>query len=679
MSEKMQAKPMYIPIAENHPLLAAGATRYLNADQKPLEGLGPIRSVNIFVGPNNSGKSRFMRALYMQAPLVIGPGPFPGWHDLNRDRTGNPPPHTAHLVFRPTGTTWNQHPLAIAAFTNCSPGHDAVASIDLGTWRDRLNAAPFAKDAASDHQLKFRHDFLTRSTAIDGAPGAYKYPLQDKAYWDESATTPNGLAILDKLSAFISNQPFASGDTHTTTRTHRHYFAPLRSCLRLPLEDSAIASTFGGTHSLAMDSASFVHTGQDLYEQLDRVLRGNRSQRMSLQNFENWLSRNFFSGRPLALVPRHKQKGHSVGIDIDGEDRLIHEVGDGLQQLIILTFPLFTAEKGSFLFIEEPETHMHPGLQRAFIDVLLSPEIRKRELTLFLTTHSNHLLAAAFEHPSDVSLFAFRKEGTVEPEVAPEERRSTFTVRHVSDQDIRLLDELGAKNSSVFLAQCQVWVEGPSDVIYLRAYLKSLQNEYEHAAAGASPLPFDQLLEDRDYTFVTYGGSLIETLSFAEPGESRGVFAAGSRIFVISDKDDAASETRIEKHTTFRRLAEQSRDRMVYRVLDVREIENSVAEPHLSRALRSKYDGPKAQNPSLKFDLPADELLGTYLQGLNVSDITSYVAKSGTWKDKTALAREVCKETLPWSELRDTTKKLTLDMDAFIRAACGYPKQKEPS
>jgi predicted ATP-dependent endonuclease of OLD family len=65
-------------------------------------------------------------------------------------------------------------------------------------------------------------------------------------------------------------------------------------------------------------------------------------------------------------------------------------LGDGIQALIILAYRLFTAKNGSWIFIEEPEQGLHPGLQRAFLDaVAKEQEIKDKKLKIFMTTHSS--------------------------------------------------------------------------------------------------------------------------------------------------------------------------------------------------------------------------------------------------------------------------------------------------
>lgn len=51
------------------------------------------------------------------------------------------------------------------------------------------------------------------------------------------------------------------------------------------------------------------------------------------------------------------------------------------------------AENNSFIFIDEPELNLHPGMQRLFFEqITLNKDITDKNLTFFITTHSNHLL-----------------------------------------------------------------------------------------------------------------------------------------------------------------------------------------------------------------------------------------------------------------------------------------------
>ena len=69
-----------------------------------------------------------------------------------------------------------------------------------------------------------------------------------------------------------------------------------------------------------------------------------------------------------------------------------------------------------------------------------------------------------------------------------------FKVINSSPNDIDILNQLGVNNSSVFMANCTIWVEGISDKIYLNKYLKT----YIESKG------LKDFKEGIDYSFVEY-------------------------------------------------------------------------------------------------------------------------------------------------------------------------------
>ena len=97
---------------------------------------------------------------------------------------------------------------------------------------------------------------------------------------------------------------------------------------------------------------------------------------------------------------------------------------------------------------------------------------------------------------------------------------------------------LGVSNSSVFLANCSIWVEGISDRNYLKAFLKAYCRDTEKK---------NYPKEDIDFAFIEYAGSNIDHYNFnkEELKEKINAFAINNKIFLISDYD---GEYRKEKH-----------------------------------------------------------------------------------------------------------------------------------
>lgn len=98
--------------------------------------------------------------------------------------------------------------------------------------------------------------------------------------------------------------------------------------------------------------------------------------------------------------------GYDIDIDIQwiGSNRvrillkqpintLMANEGSGVQQLVFILLPLILIPDGSTVFIQEPEAHLHPKAQ-VEIGRLLIKFLEKKNLQLFIETHSEHILHA---------------------------------------------------------------------------------------------------------------------------------------------------------------------------------------------------------------------------------------------------------------------------------------------
>ncbi len=660
----MKVPGLYVPLASSHAVFARGGN-YVDEVGDRLDGFGPIRAVNILIGPNNSGKSRFMRGLLANTVFELAPGPFEGWrHAKVAAEALSKLPDTV-INWQSRGDRLPEDPDVAAALE--SGGRQVQVEINGTALMTHLEAGPFVSDRRLARAIRVRHKLFPHVASDlsqmyrQGASIRFEHVA---IVWQERDGSQQAHPHLTTLGSYLTAR--AGVGDNVTTLAYLHYIPTIRSGLRLGIDTEAFRGAIAKLYNLG--SNHHLHTGQELYDGIDTALRGSRADRERLRSFENWLSSSFFSGKPLAIVPRHLLQGHHLALDIDGVYRDIQDVGDGLQQIILLTFPLFMARPKSLFFIEEPETHLHPGLQRAFIQVLLSEELRQRDLIVFITTHSNHLLDSAFTHPADVSLFSFRQQENLTPGDSGDS--GAFTVRHVSDRDVALLDSLGAKNSSVFLAQCQIWCEGPSDRIYLRAYLEALQDHY---ATRTSHGTFDRLLEDRDFAFVSYGGSLLDSVDFgtAFPADSAvsadlededsglDPFSIGSRIFLLADRD---GPNKIARHAQFDAVA-RTNPALEYRQLSVREIENTLSPEQLTSALTALFPRLRDKLNGGLVDLPADTRLEDHLRELGLKK---------QWNQKPGLARKVCESTLRWDDLTPAAREVAEAMDRFIRMSCGF-------
>jgi hypothetical protein len=360
-----------------------------------------------------------------------------------------------------------------------------------------------------------------------------------------------------------------------------------------------------------------IFSGLSLYHDIQkRLLAPTHEERKSIREYETFLSINFFQGREVTLTPAlRNQEGKDndvVHIKIgESEDRPIYALGDGMQSLIICTYPIITElQRGSLFFLEEPDLCMHPSLQRVFLKVLRDSYINKGH-QFFLTTHSNHLLDL-LEDDNLVSIFSFseianRAGSPADPSQAgngansksskPEQPR--FRIRPSNLKDRQTLLELGVRPSATYLANATIWVEGVSDCAYLRAYMEAFVHYLKLRGKDWGKRlvqRLEQYKEDRHYAFVEYNGSNLEHFSFENKEFDDGQAEAES-VRKISVPDLCATAIVIadgdvrEKGNRSTWLEEQLKERFI--CLPGKEIENLIPEALMKEQILYDHSPPK--------------------------------------------------------------------------------------
>ncbi|OXB17767.1 hypothetical protein B0A80_20565, partial [Flavobacterium tructae] len=131
-----------------------------------------------------------------------------------------------------------------------------------------------------------------------------------------------------------------------------------------------------------IDKSVQIFTGLHLYRDILNSRNSEKSIRIQFENFEKFLGANFFDGKQIDIVAKFDKNDNEKGINeselilihVEGEKetRKLYNLGDGVQALIILMYKIFMAEPESFIFIDEPEINLHPGMQRLFLEQITS-------------------------------------------------------------------------------------------------------------------------------------------------------------------------------------------------------------------------------------------------------------------------------------------------------------------
>lgn len=329
-------------------------------------------------------------------------------------------------------------------------------------------------------------------------------------------------------------------------------------------------------------------TGECLYHELKIHLLGEPEQREIIKNYEEKLSQYFFDNEAVSLIPKHDQDVVNIKIGSDRQ-RPIYELGDGLQQAIILTYEAYIKNKDKegntethAFFIEEPELHMHAGMVRQLMNFYLN----ETNHYYFFTTHSNHLLDMADES-DQVMIQKFVKH--------PKEGSSNefeFKI-YRCDRDRDLLASLGVRPSSVYLANCTIWVEGITDRLYITKYMEKYLAELEKSNNELYK-KYRRFMPNYHYTFVEYAGSNLVHWCFsdtyADQLEDKGLNAkaVASEMLLIADGDIQNKADRVQVLKS-----ELKKDN--YLILECKETENTLPKDSIVRVAQKKFSNMKAK------------------------------------------------------------------------------------
>ena len=249
------------------------------------------------------------------------------------------------------------------------------------------------------------------------------------------------------------------------------------------------------------------------------------------------------------------QMDHSGNINIEWNNRYlsIDQYGDGIKHLLILAFE-FAIHHQKIMLLEEPETHLHPELQRN-VGAFLRSQAENQTIT---TTHSQVLLDAGRAKP------IFR---------VLHDRVKTMVHRcDTTDEVYDLLDELDVRASDLVQANVAIWVEGPTDRLLLSQCLHLLA---------------PNLSEGLHFQIVYYGGAVRSHLTFDETLSIPlvNLLALSRNAVMVCDSDRKSTEATV--NDTKRRLEEECvKVGGFYWITAGREIENYFTPRLLTTAYR---------------------------------------------------------------------------------------------
>lgn len=609
-------------------------------DNKTKDSIENLSKLNIFIGQNNSGKSRLMRTLLSEEVLNFFPNPK-NVKNLNPDFILKEDEEKDIIKLINNGIS------KIREYEN--------KTIEMGDDKNWKKIKEFPKidylKPNSNEYIEYYNDLIN---SINNENNGFH-----SAYINGVTLTENDYKnFLESLNDFFYNHDLS--ELNLSFNFKKVYIPILRGLIPLIKNDEIMFNEDVYNNRVIYDYFKkykenknfYIFSGLTIYEEIKRSLLGSLQQRESINEFESYLSENFFNGEKITLIPRLNDKGEDEILTIkigDEKERFIYELGDGIQTILIITFPLFKyydnikENENVLFFIEEPELNLHPGLQRKLMETLLeNPKFDNFQF--FITTHSNHLLDLSIDY-DDVSIFSVHKKLNEKEE--NNEKLAKFEIENV--QDKKILDTLGVRPSSLMFSNCFIWVEGKFDRIYFKHCLNLYKKEHNF-----------HYNEDQHYSFFQYEGDNLSHWSIIDEKGGMVVDKLFNKFFVIHDKD-------FEDKPCHSILSEKLGDN--YYKLKCLELENLVSKDVLVRIIES-FNPNFNINTNFEYKDYKNLKIGEFMYNTitNQNNINGLIHDhEGKIKlNKENFQIRAIEQTQNWEDLSENAKDITLKIVDFI-------------
>lgn len=220
----------------------------------------------------------------------------------------------------------------------------------------------------------------------------------------------------------------------------------------------------------------------------------------------------------------------------------LSNLGTGIQELIIIATAI-ASYQDHIICLEEPETHLHPRLQKKLMEYIENFESTQ----FFITTHSPALVGSVEAAVYHIQLI---------------DGASTITRMETTDDALEIADDLGLHPSDLLQSNFVIWVEGPSDRVYVRHWLERVDDELE---------------EGTHYSIMLYGGGLNHHLTLDDQSTEDLIelMKINPRMCFILDSDKSNAKAPLKPNK--QRLVDEGRalgPRSMVWITHGREIEN---------------------------------------------------------------------------------------------------------
>lgn len=269
------------------------------------------------------------------------------------------------------------------------------------------------------------------------------------------------------------------------------------------------------------------------------------------------------------LTQRIDNSKWEIFFDDNNNNRVaLSKMGSGIKTVLLVLLnliirPIIEGQKpSSYVFaFEELENNLHPSLQRRLYHFIKNYSA-KNNCYFFITTHSN-IVIDSIGLDQNSQIIHVQNEGN---------EALVKAVESFDDQK-EILKDLEVKASDILQANGIIWVEGPSDRVYINKWI-SLINP--------------NLKEGLHYAIMFYGGRLLSNLSFENEWFNNDfipLLKINTNAMVVIDKDRKKMNQKVSE--TKQRIEKEIGENNCW-ITKGREIENYLTSDIIQNWLKEK-------------------------------------------------------------------------------------------